>query len=170
MPITNGENNTPSSASDEDVDSSQGRDSALQSPSGAQPLTLSSDQIISILEQEPDLLMELKSQLADRLQQQGVEIDPAGITDQAFYSQISTSAELRTSITAVLRARGTLSDEDLQSFRSGGSSDADQNGSSSAQRSPSSDNGASAVQGLVQLRSAGEGIPGTEVNGAPGGL
>ena len=71
MPFTNGETNTPSPAGDEGVDSSQGRDSALQSASGTQPVTLSSDQIISILDQEPDLLMELKSQLADRMQQQG---------------------------------------------------------------------------------------------------
>jgi protein involved in polysaccharide export with SLBB domain len=78
---------------------------------------LSADQIINILQQRPDLVVELKSELADRMQQQGVQIDPNNISDQTLYSQISSNANLRASITSVLRARGYVSD-DLQSMGS----------------------------------------------------
>ena len=166
MPFSNGETNTPLWAGDEGADLSQGRDSALQSDSGFQPVTLSSDQIISILEQEPDLRIELKSQLADRLQQQGTAIDPADITDQAFYNQISTNANLRTSISAVLQARGILSNEDIQSFRSGGSIDAAQSASPLAQRSPINSGGLPGGLGSTSVPE--EGAPGTLINGASG--
>ena len=73
------------------------------------PLSLSSDQIIRILQQNPDLVVELKSQVADRLQQQGTEIDANNITDQMLYDQIATNADLRTNITTFLRARGYIS-------------------------------------------------------------
>jgi protein involved in polysaccharide export with SLBB domain len=75
---------------------------------------LSAEQIIAILEQNPDLVVELKSQLADRMQQQGVQIDPNDISDQMLYSQIATNPDLRASITTVLRARGYLNQSDLQ--------------------------------------------------------
>jgi protein involved in polysaccharide export with SLBB domain len=80
--------------------------------------TLSSDQIIDILQQSPDLVMELKSQLADRMQQQGVQLDPNEISDQMLYSQIASNAELRANITTVLRARGYVTGDDLQSMGS----------------------------------------------------
>ncbi len=84
----------------------------------AQAAALSSDQIINILEQNPDLAAELKSQLADRMQQQGAQIDPNDISDQMLYGQISTNARLRAEITTVLRARGLVTDDDLQSVGS----------------------------------------------------
>jgi protein involved in polysaccharide export with SLBB domain len=81
--------------------------------------TLSADQIINILQQNPDLVLELKSQLADRLQQQqGIQIDPSEISDQTLYNQIAANADLRTNITTVLRAGGYVSDDDLQSAAS----------------------------------------------------
>jgi len=79
---------------------------------------LSADQIINILQESPDLVVELKSELADRMQQQGAQIDPNSITDQMLYSQISSNANLRASITRVLRARGYVSAGDLQSMGS----------------------------------------------------
>src|SRR5581483_11766656 len=74
--------------------------------------------IINILQQSPDLVVELKSELVDRMQQQGVQIDPNQISDQDLYNQISSNANLRASITSVLRARGYVSDDDLQSLAS----------------------------------------------------
>jgi len=71
---------------------------------------LSADQIISILQQNPDLNAELKTELANRMQEQGVSIDPNSISDQTLYSQISSSASLRASISEVLRARGYVPD------------------------------------------------------------
>ncbi|HWH61048.1 MAG TPA: SLBB domain-containing protein [Terriglobales bacterium] len=79
---------------------------------------LSAEQIINILQESPDLVVELKSELADRLQQQGVQIDPNQISDQELYNQVSSNANLRASITSVLRARGYVSDDDLQSVAS----------------------------------------------------
>ena len=52
------------------------------------------------------------------MQQQGVQIDPNDISDEMLYSQISSNANLRASITSVLRARGYVSDNDLQSVGS----------------------------------------------------
>ncbi len=122
-----GDNSSASAASEEDADSRQDSQSSTNDSQSSTNLdnpasgrTLSSDQIINILEQRPDLVMELKSELADRLQQQqGVEIDPNDISDQMLYSEISKSAELRANITTVLRARGYVSDDGLQSLGSG---------------------------------------------------
>ncbi len=57
--------------------------------------------------------MELKSQVADRLQQQGTDVDANNITDQMLYDQIATNADLRANITTFLRARGYMSSNDL---------------------------------------------------------
>jgi protein involved in polysaccharide export with SLBB domain len=68
--------------------------------------SLSAEQIIPILEQNPDLTADLKSQLADRLEQQGFAIDENDITDQMLYHQIAANAKLRASVTMLLEARG----------------------------------------------------------------
>jgi len=75
---------------------------------------LSSDQIIAILQENPDLLEEFKSQLADRFQQQGAQIDVNDISDEMLDNQISASAGLRANITTVLLARGFVNADDLQ--------------------------------------------------------
>lgn len=80
--------------------------------------TLSSEQIINILERNPDLVVELKSQMADRLQQQGTPIDPTDISDEMLYNQIATNADLRGTITTFLRARGYVSDDSLMATAS----------------------------------------------------
>jgi protein involved in polysaccharide export with SLBB domain len=97
--------------------------------------TLSSDQIIAILQDNPDLLAEFKSQVADQLQQQGAQFDADDISDQTLFNQISTNAPLRANITAVLVARGFVSSDDLQMARSNAADDGAPNSSSSAQSS-----------------------------------
>ena len=87
----------------------------------AVPATLSADQIIHILQQNPDLVVELKSQVADRLQQQGTPIDANDISDQMLYDQIATNSDLRANITIFLRARGYVSQDDFQSLSSSSS-------------------------------------------------
>jgi protein involved in polysaccharide export with SLBB domain len=67
---------------------------------------LPADEIIQILEQNPDLLMEVKSQIADYLQQQGTQVNANDITDEMVYNQIQTSASVRANITIFLQARG----------------------------------------------------------------
>jgi protein involved in polysaccharide export with SLBB domain len=112
-PVPGGFAAPPSVSSSED-DSTVGNrgmsSSATDYPSSS---ALSSDQIINILDQSPDLLNELKSQLADQMEQQGVQIDPSDISDQMLYGQISTSARLRANITTVLIARGYVTESDL---------------------------------------------------------
>jgi hypothetical protein len=99
----------------EDSESSEDdRQRSTSASSSATPLTLSAEQIIRILQQNPDLVVELKSQVADRMQQQGTPIDPNEISDDMLYSQIEANAELRANITTVLRARGYVSQDDLQ--------------------------------------------------------
>lgn len=91
---------------------------------GLMPQTaLSAERIINILQESPDLVVELKSELADRMQQHGVQVDPNQISDQELYNQISSNANLRASITSVLRARGYISDDDLQSVASSAPAD-----------------------------------------------
>jgi len=77
-------------------------------------VVLSATQIQMILQERPEVVVELKSYLADSLSQQGTPVQPDSITDEALYSQIATSREVRAGITAFLRARGFVSDEDLQ--------------------------------------------------------
>jgi len=96
---------------------------------------LSSDQIINILQQNPDLVVELKSQVADRLQEQGKQIDANDISDQMLYSQISSDASTRAGITTFLRAQGYVPDDGLQSMSSGIGGGSMESSSSSAQDS-----------------------------------
>jgi protein involved in polysaccharide export with SLBB domain len=95
------------------ADTSDDHGTSTSSSRSVTPLTLSSDQIIHILQQNPDLVVELKSQVADRLQQQGTPIDANDISDQMLYNQIATNADLRANITTFLRARGYVSSNDL---------------------------------------------------------
>src|ERR1700734_2103296 len=96
-----------SAVGDEDRDSLPGN-------AGAVPFSaLPASQIDDILERNPDLMTELKSQLAERLGQQGIEVDPDNISDRMIYNQVATSPSFRTNITAVLRARGYETGGDL---------------------------------------------------------
>ncbi len=90
--------------------------------------SLSSSQIIDILQQNPDLVLELKSQVADRMQEQGMQIDANEISDEMLYDQIAGNAGLRANITSFLRARGYVSDDDLQTAASGVSGASDETG------------------------------------------
>lgn len=106
--------------SDDSDDSREDSTVSINSGRMTSQSALSADQIINILQERPDLVVDLKSELADRMKQQGMQIDQNDISDQMLYSQISTNANLRASITSVLRARGYVSDGDLQSMASSG--------------------------------------------------
>jgi protein involved in polysaccharide export with SLBB domain len=107
---TNGAENDTSATVEESADANGSRDAGLILQGQSTEKVLSSDQIIRILEQNPDLTTELKSQLSDRLAQQGVEIDAGDITDQMLYDQIAANARLRAGITTLLEARGYAAD------------------------------------------------------------
>ncbi len=67
---------------------------------------MSADQIIQILQQNPDLSTEVKDQVAERLQQQGTQIQASDISDAMLNQQIATNASVRAGITTFLVAHG----------------------------------------------------------------
>jgi protein involved in polysaccharide export with SLBB domain len=87
--------------------------------------SLTASQIITILQQKPELMVELKSLVADQLQQQGIQTQADSISDEMLLSQISTSAQLRASITVWLRARGYVSAAEMDHLLSSDGSDED---------------------------------------------
>jgi protein involved in polysaccharide export with SLBB domain len=112
---------------------SSGNDSTSSAPdttnSSASPYnqrsSLTASQIIAILQQKPELVVELKSLVADQLQQQGIQTQADSISDEMLLSQISTNAQLRASITVWLRARGYVSAAEMDRLLSSESSDDD---------------------------------------------
>lgn len=100
-----------SAASAEDTSTTTAASSNLDAPGAALP----ADKIIAILQQNPDLLMEVKSQVADQLQQQGAQIEASNISDDQLYNQISTNASVRSQITVFLQAKGAIPAGSLQS-------------------------------------------------------
>lgn len=81
--------------------------------SNAPQVALPASRIISILEENPEAVIEVKSLSADLLQQKGVALQADSITDEQLYGQIESNSELRTSITYFLRARGYVSEDDI---------------------------------------------------------
>ena len=128
---------------------------------------LTSTEIVNALQVNPDLLSDLKSQLAERLQQQGVQVDASEISDQNLFAQISTNARLRDSVTAVLRARGVVAADGPGSLYSASGED-DLPDSRSSRVGDDSQNldldNASHPQ-----RSTSEGIPGVDVSSGRNG-
>ncbi len=106
QPTVGGPAATVPAVHDESDAASEGSDLSDGSNSQSMLAALPADQIVSILQQNPDLLMELKSELADRLQQQGIQIEANDITDQMLYGQIAASVAFRATITQMLQDRG----------------------------------------------------------------
>jgi protein involved in polysaccharide export with SLBB domain len=77
------------------------------------PTALSANQIIELFQEQPDALVEIKSQIAEMPQQQSAPIQEDSITDEALYTRIASDPQLRASITTFLRARGYVSDSEL---------------------------------------------------------
>jgi protein involved in polysaccharide export with SLBB domain len=136
--------NSPMPSSPFGDDAGMDRDQSTSPSIATQRTPLSADQITAILEQSPDLVVELKSQLADRMQQQGIQIDANDISDQMLYDQIGTNADLRASISTVLRARGYVAEGDLQSEGANGTQNDDAGTQSPSQTFPSPGERASA--------------------------
>lgn len=101
----------PSPASSDELEGSTR--SSISSPIGVPALT--SDPIISILEQNPSLTEELKIQLSDQLQSQGGQVGPDDITDQMIYAQIASNISFRENVVSFLQAQGYLPLDDLYS-------------------------------------------------------
>lgn len=93
------------------------RNSATSSPP-SQAMSLSTEQILQLLDSNPGLVVELKELIADRMREQGTPIDENDISDQMLYGQIAESASVRVRVTAFLQARGYVTTADLESENS----------------------------------------------------
>lgn len=92
-----------------------GDTTSLTNAGSMRTTALSAQAIISFLEQNPDVTVELKELAADRIREQGGEADENSISDQQLYQQIVANAGLRGSITTFLRARGYKIEDDASS-------------------------------------------------------
>ena len=95
---------------------------------------LTAAQINAVLQQKPEVVVELKSLVADQLTQQGISTQADSITDEMLFSQIASNADLRANITLWLRARGYISESDLQRILARANTDTDDDQSALASR------------------------------------
>ncbi|HWR14695.1 MAG TPA: SLBB domain-containing protein [Terriglobales bacterium] len=79
-----------------------------------QRLTLSATRIIEVLNERPDVLVELKALAAEKFAKQGVNIQVADITDEELFRRIGSDSTLRSTISTWLAARGYVSKAELQ--------------------------------------------------------
>lgn len=70
--------------------------------------------LIQVLRNNPEVMVEVKSVIADDAEQQGLSVQPDALTDRQVYSQLERSATLRASMTQFLRARGYISEADIE--------------------------------------------------------
>ena len=84
---------------------------AIEDPENA----LSTSRIIAIAQENPEIILELKSFLAGSMQARGITTQADAITDEQLFSQIAASSELRASITHFLQARGYIPEEEIES-------------------------------------------------------
>ncbi len=108
-----------------DTTSSAADTTSSSASSFNQRSSLTASQIIAILQQRPELVVELKSVVADQLQQQGIQTQADSISDEMLLSQISTNAQLRANITVWLRARGYVSAAEMDRLLSNDAPDDD---------------------------------------------
>jgi len=85
--------------------------------------SLSVTQIMDILQQRPEIVVELRQFVADQLQQQGLTTQADSISDEMLFGQIASNSQLRNSITLWLRARGYVSDTELHRSLGAGAED-----------------------------------------------
>ena len=75
--------------------------------------TLSTNQIIALLHQKPEVIIDLKQVMADYFYQRGIAVQEDSISDEMLFSNIARYAALRQTISIWLRARGYASDADF---------------------------------------------------------
>jgi len=78
-----------------------------------QRVALPASRIINIVQGNPEVLVELKSFIADSMLDKGAITQSDSMSDEEVYRLIVTNAELRARITDFLRARGYVSDEEI---------------------------------------------------------
>ena len=129
---------TPSTTSASDSDTFNRSVGSEDSTVGTMPsqVSLSASQIISILQERPEVVVELKDLMA-QTQQGEIAVQPDSITDEMLYSQVVSNKDLRQNISMFLRARGYVNDDDLQREAATNPSILDRQPSMASQRSTS---------------------------------
>ena len=107
---------TAPAATSAEEDRTNGVRSNSSAPGASQNLngSLTASQIINIIQARPELIVDIKQVMADYLeQQQGNQIQADSITDDMLYKGIASDANLRGAVSVWLRARGYVTDADL---------------------------------------------------------
>lgn len=78
---------------------------------------LPASQIIELLNQKPELMVDLKRLAAEQLQAQGLNVQEDSITDEMLLGKIVSDASVRANITLWLRARGYVTAADVEQAR-----------------------------------------------------
>ncbi len=105
--------------------------SAMPSAGGA-PSTdgaLPASQIIELLNEKPELMVDLKRLAAEQLQAQGIAIQEDSITDEMLLGKIVSDASVRANITLWLRARGYVTAADIEQAKTSSLDSEDDDGS-----------------------------------------
>lgn len=121
--------------------------SAMPSAGGA-PSTdgaLPASQIIQLLNEKPELMVDLKRLAAEQLQAQGIAIQEDSITDEMLLGKIVSDASVRANITMWLRARGYVTAADIEQAKSSSQDSEEDDSSSSMQTSMQTSTGMSAT-------------------------
>jgi protein involved in polysaccharide export with SLBB domain len=100
------------SVDDDRTDSAKSNSSSVTSSQSSNG-TLTASQITSIVQARPELIVDIKQVMADYLEQQGNAVQADSITDDMLYKGIASDAGLRAAITIWLRARGYVSDSEV---------------------------------------------------------
>jgi protein involved in polysaccharide export with SLBB domain len=90
----------------------------LQKGADARDPAMPAAQLIEVLRGSPEVMVEVKSVVADSEQQQGLSLQADSLTDEQVYAQIETSKALRITLTHFLLARGYLTEDQVQAARS----------------------------------------------------
>jgi protein involved in polysaccharide export with SLBB domain len=90
----------PAAATDDDSSGTSGSGNLVPSQS------MSANQIITILQQNPDVVDDVKENIADYFQQQGQQVSASDISDQMLYTQLQSNSGLRVDVSTFLQQRG----------------------------------------------------------------
>jgi protein involved in polysaccharide export with SLBB domain len=115
----------PTSATTDDDRTALARSNGDTGANGNPTGSLTSSQIINILQTRPELVVDVKEVMADYLSQQGNPVQADSITDDMLYRGIATDANLRSAITIWMRARGYVTDAELTTSEMDGRSSDD---------------------------------------------
>src|SRR5689334_7542583 len=134
------------------ISTAQQTDQAQQSDQdqGQPSSELSADEIIQILQENPDLLADAKSQIASQLQDRGYSVTEKDITDEKLFSQIRSNDQVRQMMSDELQRRGFGTQQETEQQET--SSTSTRARTNTGQRAP-------AISGMRKSGNAGRNAP-----------